>query len=98
MDANTIKKVAHLARIQLSDTEVNEYTDSISNLLTLVNQLENIDTSDVEPLFHPLELTQRLRKDEVTEVDQRQLYQSIAPKTEAGLYLVPKVIEEAVEE
>jgi aspartyl-tRNA(Asn)/glutamyl-tRNA(Gln) amidotransferase subunit C len=69
------------------------YARNLSSILDLVAQMNAVDTRGVQPLAHPLAMTQRLRPDEATEPDQRALFQSIAPQVEAGLYLVPKVIE-----
>ena len=69
------------------------YARNLSDILALVEQLNAVDTAGVEPMAHPLDATQRLRPDEVTETDEREAFQAIAPQTEAGLYLVPKVIE-----
>lgn len=88
-----IEKVAVLARIQLDDTQVSALEKDLGNILDLVNQLGAADTDNVEPLAHPLDAVQRLRPDEVTEPDQRDAFQAIAPATEDGLYLVPRVIE-----
>ncbi|WIO74658.1 Asp-tRNA(Asn)/Glu-tRNA(Gln) amidotransferase subunit GatC [Porticoccaceae bacterium LTM1] len=90
---NDIEKVAHLARLAISENEINDTTDRINKVLNLVDQLQNIDTSNIEPLAHPTEAAQRLRADEVTETNQREAFQSIAPAAENGLYLVPKVID-----
>ncbi|MFX6258314.1 Asp-tRNA(Asn)/Glu-tRNA(Gln) amidotransferase subunit GatC, partial [Acinetobacter baumannii] len=68
-------------------------TETLNNILGLIDQMQAVDTSGVEPLAHPLEATQRLRPDAVTETDHRDAYQTIAPAVEEGLYLVPKVIE-----
>ncbi len=88
-----IEKVAVLARIQLDDTQVSALEKDLGNILDLVNQLGAADTDNGEPLAHPLDAVQRLRPDEVTEPDQRDAFQAIAPATEDGLYLVPRVIE-----
>lgn len=88
-----IEKVAVLARIQLDDTQVSALETDLGNILDLVDQLGAADTDNVEPLAHPLDAVQRLRRDEVTEPDQRDAFQAIAPATEDGLYLVPRVIE-----
>lgn len=90
-----VKKIAHLARLNLSEQDSALYTTQLSKILGFIEQLCQIDTAKVDPLAHPLDLSQRLRPDQVTELDLRQKYQAIAPSTEAGLYLVPKVIEEA---
>ncbi|MAA66095.1 MAG: Asp-tRNA(Asn)/Glu-tRNA(Gln) amidotransferase GatCAB subunit C [Alteromonadaceae bacterium] len=88
-----IEKVAVLARIRLEDNQVEALEKDLGNILNLVDQLQAADTADVEPLAHPLDAVQRLRPDQVTEIDQREAFQKIAPATEDGLYLVPRVIE-----
>ena len=88
-----IEKVAVLARIQVDEAQVSALEKDLGNILDLVDQLSAADTSAVEPLSHPLDAVQRLRPDEVTETDQRAVFQAIAPATEDGLYLVPRVIE-----
>jgi len=88
-----VLKIANLARLKISQDEVEQYAVELSNIITLVEQMNKIDTQNVEPMAHPLDVTQRLRKDEVTEINQREKFQSIAPNAEKGLYLVPKVIE-----
>lgn len=91
--SSDIAKLAHLARIAVSDDEVGQVTERISDVLNLVDQLQAVDTDGVKPMAHPLDATQRLRADQVTEPDQRDHFQAIAPATEDGLYLVPRVIE-----
>jgi aspartyl-tRNA(Asn)/glutamyl-tRNA(Gln) amidotransferase subunit C len=88
-----VEKIAHLARLAVTDEEAQELTGDLSRILDLVAQMEQVDTSSVEPMAHPLNMNQRLREDRVTEENNRELYQSVAPSTENGLYLVPKVIE-----
>ncbi|MFL1404314.1 Asp-tRNA(Asn)/Glu-tRNA(Gln) amidotransferase subunit GatC [Marinobacter sp. M1N3S26] len=88
-----IEKVAVLARIQVDDEQVSALEKDLGNILDLVDQLSAADTESVEPLAHPLDAVQKLRPDEVTESDQRAAFQAIAPATENGLYLVPRVIE-----
>ncbi|RDI42861.1 Asp-tRNA(Asn)/Glu-tRNA(Gln) amidotransferase subunit GatC [Aquicella lusitana] len=90
-----IKKIAHLARLNLSEQDIALYTPQLSNILDFIEQLNKTDTTHVEPLAHPLDVSQRLRTDEINEPNLRDKYQRIAPLVEAGLYLVPKVIEEA---
>lgn len=90
-----VKKIAHLARLNLSAEDIAYYTPQLSNILQFVACMNEVDTSSVNPVAHPLDLPQRLRTDVVNEPDQRELFQSIAPEVKAGLYLVPKVIEEA---
>ena len=88
-----IEKVAVLARIQVDDEQVSALEKDLGNILDPVDQLSAADTESVEPLAHPLDAVQKLRPDEVTETDQRTAFQAIAPATENGLYLVPRVIE-----
>lgn len=89
-----ILKVAHLARLTIEDQDIEKYVSDLNNILNLVAEMNEIDTTAVEPLSHPLDMAQRLRADEVTESNQRDDFQSIAPQVENGLYLVPKVIDE----
>jgi len=88
-----IEKVAVLARIRLDEEQIPALENDLGNILSLVDQLSAADTNNVEPLAHPLDAVQRLRADEVTETNQREAFQAIAPATESGLYLVPRVIE-----
>jgi aspartyl-tRNA(Asn)/glutamyl-tRNA(Gln) amidotransferase subunit C len=89
-----IERIAHLARLNLTEGEIPVYVDSLSRIVDFVGELERSDTGDIEPMAHPLPgLAQRLRADVVDEADRRDVYQRNAPATEAGLYLVPKVIE-----
>lgn len=93
LDQDGVAKVADLARIAVGADEIAALQASLENILTFVDQLEQADTEGVTPMAHPLDASQRLRADEVTEPDRRDAFQRIAPKVEAGLYLVPKVIE-----
>ncbi len=94
MERTEIENIAQLARLELRETEIPAYQQSLSRILELVGELDRADTSGVAPMAHPLPgLSQALRTDEVTEHDQREQYQLNAPRVEAGLYLVPKVIE-----
>ena len=88
-----IEKIAELARIRIAEDQIGELTQRITEILGMVDQLQAVDTSDVTPMANPLDATQRLRSDEVTESNRRDDFQAIAPATENGLYLVPKVIE-----
>ncbi len=88
-----IEKVAVLARIRLDEEQIPALEKDLGNILSLVDQLSAADTDNVEPLAHPLDAVQRLRADEVSESNQREVFQAIAPATENGLYLVPRVIE-----
>ena len=93
LDAADVEKIAHLARLGVDAGDIPDYCHSLSDILAFVEQLNAVDTTGVEPLAHPLEATQRLRPDVVTETDNRANFQQVAPHTEAGLFLVPKVIE-----
>ena len=92
-DKTEVEKVAQLARLHVSDSEIDEVTGRITDILALIDQMQSVNTDDVLPLAHPLDLTQRLREDDVTETNARDELQLLAPEVEAGLYLVPKVIE-----
>jgi aspartyl-tRNA(Asn)/glutamyl-tRNA(Gln) amidotransferase subunit C len=91
---NDVENIAHLARLAITDSELPVYVDSLSKILNFVEQLNGADTAHVEPMAHPLaEQVQRMRQDEILDVDRHEKYQRNAARTEAGLYLVPKVIE-----
>ena len=90
-----VKKIAHLARLNLSEEDIVLYAPQLSHILHFIEQMNQVDTSTIEPLAHSLDVSQRLRPDVINEPNEREKYQRIAPKVEAGLYLVPKVIEEA---
>jgi len=95
LERHEVEKIAHLARLTLTEQQIPFYASNISKILDLVAQIQQAQTENIIPMAHPLEhLTQPLREDVITEENQRELFQSIAPLTEAGLYLVPKVIEE----
>lgn len=93
ISTSDIEKLAKLARIAISDDAAAEVATRISNVLELVDQLQAVDTQGVTPMAHPLDAVQRLRPDVVTEPNERELFQSIAPAVQDGLYLVPQVIE-----
>ena len=93
LERSDVEKIAHLARLGLTESEIPQTTATLNNILGLIDAMQAVDTSGIEPLAHPLEATQRLRADQVTEQNQREAYQAIAPAVENGLYLVPKVIE-----
>ncbi len=93
LDSEEVSKIAYLARLGVEESEKAGYAQNLSDILAFVEQLEKVDTQGVVPMAHPLEAAQRLRPDEVTETNQRERFQKIAPKVEDGLYLVPKVIE-----
>ncbi len=93
LDKTQVEKIAHLARLQIDPADIPQYATNLSNILDLVAQMDAVDTNGVDPMAHPTEAVQRLRDDQVTETDQRDRFQAIAPQVENGLYLVPKVIE-----
>jgi len=93
LDKTEIEKIAHLARLHISESETEEVTTRITDILALIDQMQSVDTEGVEPLAHPLDLEQRLRADAITEENQRDRLQKLAPASEDGLYLVPKVLD-----
>lgn len=93
MDPADVRRVAHLARLRIDEQDIPGYARDLSAILALAEHMQGIDTANLEPLAHPLDMIQRLRADEVTETDQREVFQRHAPQVENGLYLVPKVIE-----
>lgn len=93
LNKTEIEKIAHLARLHISESETHEVTTRITDILALIDQMQSVDTDAVEPLAHPLDLVQRLRADKITEENQRDKLQQLAPASEDGLYLVPKVLD-----
>lgn len=93
LDTTQVRKIAHLARLRINEDEAKTYAESLSRILGLIEQMNAVDTSGVAPMAHPSESALRLREDAVTETDERDRFQAIAPAVDAGLYLVPKVIE-----
>lgn len=93
LDKNDVAKIAHLARLEIGAHEISAYADSLTRILALIEQMREVDTANVEPMAHPLDAGLRLRDDVVSEPNLRDKFQQIAPAVEAGLYLVPKVIE-----
>jgi len=93
LTAEEVKKIAHLARLGIDEQDVPHYAEDLSGMLELMAAMGSVNTGDVSPMAHPLDLQQRLRNDAVTERNEREKFQAIAPQVEAGLYLVPKVIE-----
>ena len=88
-----VHRIAHLARIEVSDSEAQSTLTHLNGIFSLIEEMQAVDTKGVEPMAHAQDLAQRLREDRVTEGDRRESFQAVAPETEAGLYLVPKVIE-----
>ena len=93
LSIDDVKKVARLARLAMAAEEAQAAHAQLSNIFGLIAEMQAVNTSGIAPMAHAQEVTQRLREDEVTEANQRELFQSIAPQVEAGLYLVPQVIE-----
>lgn len=98
IDENTMKpeqiiNIANLSKLTLSEAQTQGYTQDLTRIIEMVDTLEKVDTTDITPMAHPLDATQRLRADVVEEKDQHELFQSIAPNTEDAHYLVPKVVE-----
>ena len=88
-----VRNIAHLARLAINEEAVDDYAQDLSSILDLVEQMNQVNTDDVQPMAHPMDAQQRLRPDEVREQNQRDKFQSIAPDVEGGLYRVPKVLE-----
>ena len=93
LDTDDVKAIANLARLKIDEADVPGYASNLSRILDLVEQMSSVDTEGVVPMSHPLDVVQRLRADEVTEDNHRDELQTLAPESEDGLYLVPKVIE-----
>ena len=88
-----IAYISSLSKLKMEDIEIENFTRQISDILDMIQQLEKVKTDDIEPMAHPLNMKQRLRMDEVTEENQRDLYQENAVEVEQGFYKVPKVID-----
>lgn len=102
LSSTDVKRIAHLARIEVSDTDAEVYLQKLTGILGLIEQMQAVDTTGITPMSHSQDVNQRLREDVVTETNQRELFQSVVPAVgngsagpavEHGLYLVPKVIE-----
>ena len=93
IDSSEMQKIAWLARLSPTDAAIAESAPELGRIIDLVEQMNSVDTNEIEPLAHPMEIKARLRTDKVTEGDQRALFQDIAPAVEDGHYLVPRVIE-----
>jgi len=88
-----VRRVAHLARIAIDDAEAGTALAQLTRVFGLIEQMQAVDVSGIAPMSHAQDVSQRLREDAVTETNQRELFQAIAPQVETGLYLVPQVIE-----
>lgn len=93
MTDTDVRKVARLARLAMSDREIATAHTQLAGIFDLIAEMQAVDTRNIVPMSHAQDLSQRLREDAVTEINQRELFQSTAPQTEGGLYLVPQVIE-----
>ena len=93
LKSDDVRSIAHLARLHIDEDAVDAYVEDLSSILALVEQMNQVDSHNVKPLSNPLDASQRLRDDEVTENDQRDKFQQIAPDVAEGLYRVPRVIE-----
>jgi aspartyl-tRNA(Asn)/glutamyl-tRNA(Gln) amidotransferase subunit C len=93
LSPDQIERLARLARIALGPAEEAAVVDQLNRVLGLIDQMRAVDTAGIEPMSHPVDVAQRQRPDLVTETDQRELFQAAAPAVEAGLYLVPRVLE-----
>ena len=88
-----VEGIGHLARLKITDQEIPLFVKDLSRIIEFVDQLKMAEVDEVQPMAHPLDMTQRLRADEISETPEREAFQANAPQVEAGLYLVPKVIE-----
>jgi aspartyl-tRNA(Asn)/glutamyl-tRNA(Gln) amidotransferase subunit C len=93
LSRDDVMRIAHLARLEIEPREAERVLGQLTRIFGLIERMQAVDTTGVEPMSHPQDVVARLRVDEVTESDQRAAFQAVAPQTEAGLYLVPKVIE-----
>ena len=88
-----VRNIAELVQLKVDDADLKQLAEGMQNILAMADQMQAIDTDGVEPMSNPLDASQKLRPDKVTEENQRALFQSFAPATEAGLYLVPRVVD-----
>lgn len=93
LDQEQVSKIANLSRLKIDEQHIADYQKNLSNILNLVDQLSAVNTNGIVPMAHPLDAVQRLRADVVTESNQREHFQRIAPAVEDGHYLVPRVVE-----
>ena len=93
VDETTLAKIAVLARLAVEETDLVPLIRDLGAIIGFVEQMNSVDTDDVEPMAHPLDVAQRLRADEITECSHRELYQAVAPSHDGGLYLVPRVLD-----
>ena len=93
MDKDTIIKIADLAKIEIKQDQINDIVSSLEKILKLVDEMNSINTDNVKPMAHPLNLKQELRKDKVLEINNRDLFQKDNKYTDNGYYKVPKIID-----
>ncbi len=93
LGSDDVKSIAHLARLEIDEKNIEEHAKTLSSIIGLVEEMNAVDTTGIKPMAHPMDISQRLRADEVLEENQRELFQKVAPETKDGLYLVPQVIE-----
>jgi aspartyl-tRNA(Asn)/glutamyl-tRNA(Gln) amidotransferase subunit C len=93
LSLDDVRRIARLARIRIDDEEAGRYQSQLNDIFGLIAEMQAVDTTGIEPMAHARDVHQRLREDAVTEADRREAFQAVAPQVEAGLYLVPKVIE-----
>lgn len=93
LSIDDVKRIARLARIRISEAEAAQTQIQLNGIFDLIEEMQGVDTSGIEPMAHAQDLSQRLRPDVAIKTDRREAYQALAPQTENGLYLVPKVIE-----
>jgi len=93
LTVDDVNKIAYLARLGIDTQDTESYAKDLSGILDLVTQMSTVNTDNIAPMAHPLDQAQRLRTDQVSEVNNRDSFQAIAPQVEAGLYLVPKVLD-----
>ena len=93
LSLDEVRHIAKLSRLELADGELDATLAKLNGIFSLIEEMQAVDTKGIEPMAHAQDLAQRLRADRVTEEDRREAFQAVAPETEAGLYLVPKVIE-----
>ncbi len=93
LSLDEVKRIAHLARLEISEAEAEQTQGQLNDIFGLIESMQAVGTEGIEPMAHAQDLVLRLREDAVTESDRHALFQSVAPQVEAGLYLVPKVIE-----
>lgn len=93
LNKREIRDIAFLARLALKGSEINDVHKKLAKIINFIDQLQVVNTEEIDPMAHPLNQTQRLRIDKITDINQRDKIQNNAPEVSDGFYLVPKVIE-----